>query len=72
MATIPTYEWVNFRRVTYKGTGVCFIPVCTKCGRFVTADNSIKFNVEYGFNKKEANATCKKCGRVGMIFEGYY
>lgn len=47
-----------------------FVPVCQKCGRFVKADPVIRISEENG--PQEPNATCKKCGRVAMFFEGYY
>jgi RNase P subunit RPR2 len=46
----------------------CFERVCPKCGRFVKPDDKARPIP----NSKEANATCSKCGRVIMNFEGYY
>ena len=66
------YEYENIKRVTYQDTGAVFIPVCDKCGRFVKADNEMEFNIEGVFDKNKPNATCSKCGRIKMIFEGYY
>lgn len=49
-----------------------FVPVCETCGRFVKADDTLDFKVkpfddyEIGFN-----ATCSKCGRIKMLFEGF-
>ena len=67
-----TYE--NFRRVIYgckdDSEKAQFIPVCEKCGRFVKADASIALN-SYGL-ADQPNATCKKCGRTKMIFEGFF
>ena len=65
--TLNSYE--NFRRVAYGG--LQFIPVCSKCGRFVKADDSVEFN---GLDEyiKQPNATCKKCGRIEMPCEGYF
>ena len=60
------YEGV--RRKVY-GEGMTFVPVCSTCGRFVKADP-----VVYEQNetlKPGPNATCAKCGRTEMIFEGY-
>lgn len=53
-----------------------FIPVCGACGRFVKADAQIRFTVTPGdwvstIEPVKPNATCKKCGRVAMIFEGF-
>lgn len=64
-----SHEYENMRRVSYE-RGATFVPVCPKCGRFVTADKEIIVN---GFEEwqKQPNATCKKCGRVEMPFEGY-
>ncbi len=64
------FEYENIRRVVYE-EGATFIPVCENCGRFVKKDREIWFN-ELGQLKEAPNATCKKCGRVQMIFEGYY
>ena len=68
----PDYHYENVRRVVYGGDlGITFIPVCEKCGRFVKADGTVRTK---GWNDewvKEPNATCSKCGRVEMIFEGY-
>lgn len=57
------------RRVTYEN-GATFVPICEHCKRFVKADSVINFN---GLDelKDEANETCKRCGRVKMIFEGF-
>ena len=62
-----TYE--NMRRVSYEG-GAQFIPVCEKCFRFVKADDEILINELSGLND-QPNATCSKCGRTKMIFEGF-
>ena len=64
----------NIKRVVYEG-GMWFLPVCPKCGRFVKADKTLKVlhNERTGSNKmEEPNATCKKCGRIFMFFEGYF
>lgn len=63
-------EYENVRRITYEG-GAVFVPVCEKCGRFVKADKTIEVSEMSGL-KKQQNATCKKCGRVEMLFEGFY
>lgn len=57
------------RRQCYDG-GATFVPVCQKCGRYVKADETITTN-GFGEMVKEPNATCTKCGRTHMIFEGY-
>lgn len=63
-------EYEGTRRITYGEDGPVFVPVCGKCGRFVKADETILVNELNG--PKEPNATCKKDGRVAMLFEGYY
>ena len=62
-------EYESMRRVCYKG-GASFVPVCEKCGRFVKADKII-FTSELSGLSKEPNATCSKCGRTYMLFEGF-
>jgi hypothetical protein len=67
-------EYENTRRIAY-GTDddecgkATFVPVCTECGRFVKADASIRF--ADSTIADEPNATCRKCGRVQMLFEGF-
>jgi len=67
-----SHEYENFRRVNYDtdedGT-MSFVPVCPICGRFVKADDVITTR---GGHVTKPNATCKKCGRVEMLFEGYF
>lgn len=63
------YTYENTRRVVYGEDNATFIPVCEKCGRYVKADPAIFVN-DYGL-KGQPNATCKKCGRTKMIFEGF-
>lgn len=63
------YEYENTHRVIYEG-GATFVPVCTQCGRFVRVDESIAVNDVVGL-KDQPNATCAKCGRVKMRFEGF-
>ena len=63
-------EYENMRRISYEG-GALFVPVCTKCGRFVKADKTIFTNEELGLSKN-CNSTCKKCGRTHMLFEGFF
>ena len=65
-------EYEGTRRITYGDTGASFIPVCILCGRFVKPDNALGFNSEDSFDKNKPNGTCKKHGRIKMIFEGYY
>ncbi len=68
------YEYKNFRRIQYGNDIVgdaIFIPVCPNCGRFVKADKKVRIR-EVDGRIMDTNATCKKCGRVNMPFEGYY
>lgn len=69
MSLLPSFEYVDLRRVVY-GEGAQFVPVCSGCGRFVKADPTVRFN-GLGEWVQEPNATCKKCGRVTMSFEGF-
>lgn len=68
-------EYENLRRVSYgeadSETGRAqFVPVCVTCGRFVTADKTIRFGSHT--IAPGPNATCKKCGRTEMLFEGFF
>lgn len=63
----------NTKRIVYaagENGDAVFVPVCEKCGRFVKADETIKINCD-GLSD-EPNATCSRCGRVRMIFEGFF
>ncbi len=67
-------EYEGFRRVVYGGggrenDGAMFVPVCEKCGRFVKADKKIMF--DGNGQPRGETATCKRCGRTTMPFEGY-
>ena len=62
-------EYFELRRVRYE-SGAQFVPVCEKCGRFVTADKTIKVSEGAGLHP-QPNATCSKCGRTKMLFEGF-
>lgn len=64
---MSNYE--GMRRVCYEG-GAIFVPVCPICGRFVKADDSIG-TTEQGIIDAP-NASCKRCGRVSMLFEGFF
>jgi hypothetical protein len=63
----PDYEGV--RRIQYEG-GATFVPVCEKCHRFVKPDKTILTNEIEGL-KDKPKATCKRCGRTKMLFEGF-
>ncbi len=54
-----------------KGEVLAFIRLCPNCARFVKADGSVLVN---GLDQlsEEPNATCSKCGRVNMPFDGYW
>ena len=62
------YEFENTRRVQYE-SGATFVPKCEKCGRFVKPDKSV-WTGDAGL-KDQPNATCSRCGRIKMIFEGF-
>lgn len=70
MIDFSEYTYENTRRLTY-GEGATFVPVCTKCGRYVKADEEISFNWLSGNLADQPNATCSKCGRIQMLFEGF-
>jgi hypothetical protein len=61
-------DYEGTRRIAYEG-GATFVPVCTQCGRFVKADGAILEN-DHGLSP-EPNATCSKCFRTRMVFEGF-
>ena len=67
MSYMTDYSYENFRRVCYE-EGATFVPVCPHCGRFVKADNEIYINDVMDL---PPNATCSKCGRIVMPFEGF-
>ena len=59
------------RRLVF-GDGAYFIPKCVTCCRYVKADDTIRFSESGdGPPVDRPNATCSKCGRTQMIFEGY-
>lgn len=65
------YEQV--RRLVYgdgEYDGATFVPVCRTCGRFVKADTVMRCK---GSTIADVpNATCARCGRTQMLFEGFY
>lgn len=73
MSDCTTYE--HTRRVVYEcGEAIGsaqLVPVCAACGRFVKADATIMVS-ELGGLSKGPNATCAKCGRTRMRFEGFW
>lgn len=65
------YAYEGVRRVSYE-SGATFVPVCPKCGRFVKSDATILITEGgQGTLADGPNATCAKCGRVEMLFEGF-
>lgn len=72
---MPEHEYENTRRIQYNfggGIGLAiFVPVCITCARFVKADEKLFANDWNGL-KKQPNATCSKCGRTEMLFEGFF
>ena len=62
------YEYENTRRAIYDGA--YFVPVCSKCSRYVKAPKEMVFNHEG--QPKPNQVDCKKCGKTDMLFEGYY
>lgn len=64
------HEYEGVRRVIYGPEGATFVPVCEKCGRFVRANKTIRYNEINGL-KNEPNALCAKCGKTKMLFEGF-
>lgn len=71
---IYEHEYPNLNRATYQiyaNTYAQFVPVCEKCHRFVKADKSVLVN-KLGELSDKPNATCSKCGRTHMPFEGFF
>ncbi len=64
-----TFEYEGVRRVVYGDGGATFVPVCPKCGRFVKAD--MRVYIKATGLAQGTTATCSKCGRVEMSFEGF-
>lgn len=55
--------------ITYEGNAT-FERTCPECGRFVKADETVRFG--YEFEQPEGNnATCRQHGRIEMPFVGY-
>lgn len=57
------------KRIVY-GDGATFVPKCVNCCRYVKPDDKVLISEAKGLSK-ETNATCKKCGRTHMVFEGF-
>ena len=77
MSTMDFVDFADYehvRRITYGSDDdeygrAWFVPVCETCGRFVKADKTMRFT-EHTISDKP-NATCAKCGRTRMLFEGF-
>lgn len=54
------------------GESAVFVRVCPHCCRFVKADDTLPTKVNGDFDSERPNATCSRCGRVAMEFEGWY
>ena len=67
--SIEMFEYAGTRRIVYED-GATFVPVCPRCGRYVRADETIGID-GFGGLKDQPNATCSRCGRVKMLFEGF-
>ena len=72
MTTCPEHAYPETRRISYAfeeaGTAV-FVPVCMACGRYVKGDDSLTAGQVLG---GQPTATCSKCGRTRMPFEGFF
>lgn len=66
--THVTCRYEGAWRIQYEG-GATFVPTCMDCHRFVTPDETIR--VGDGGLHPGPNATCSKCGRTRMHFEGF-
>lgn len=73
---LPDYSYEGGPWISYDG-GALFVRVCGEhldgtpgCFRYVKADDFITTS-EYSL-KDQANATCSRCGRVKMLFTGFY
>lgn len=62
-------DYAECHHIIY-GPDARFVPVCEQCGRFVKADETIYCSEGAGLSS-EPNATCSKCGRTRMLFEGF-
>ena len=64
-------EYEGVRRICYgEHAAAQFVPVCLKCGRFVRADKVMRFGGPH-WQPIEPNATCSRCGRTAMLWEGF-
>ena len=63
-------QYQETSRITYGSEGAMFIPVCSKCSRFVKANPEVTFDWR-GQPVDMPNAKCSKCGETQMIWDGY-
>lgn len=68
---VSEYEGMKRACFDFEGSIGMFLPVCPNCARFVKADDCFLVNGVGGV-ADEPNATCSKCGRIKMEFEGFY
>ena len=66
-------RYVTYNCGEYFGDAL-FIPKCPTCGRFVKADAKLDFshNMLDDYKFGDTNATCSRCGKVQMPFEGWF
>ena len=71
MVREPEYAYAETRRVIYQcdDGNAQFVPVCPGCGRYVKSDAALRCGLAN--IRKIPNATCTKCGRITMPFEGW-
>ena len=68
------YDYVDDRRICYGDEDdeigiLVFVPKCLACGRYVKTDEDV--SLASTEDNGLTNATCKKCGRMKMLFEGF-
>lgn len=63
------FQFIDEPREVYDNDAI-FVRRCEKCYRFVKADKQIYFTGRRDLDGRP-NATCHKCGRTRMIFEGF-
>lgn len=62
-------RWICYGNSDDECGGATFVPKCPSCGRYVKADSEVTLD---GHGQPVGpNATCKRDGRVEMIFIGY-
>lgn len=63
-------EYEGARRLVYGEDRATFVPVCEKCGRFVSGNEVVMVSDATGLSAAP-NAICSKCGPTRMLFEGF-